>query len=312
MRTAAAEALGRLGWRATQALPALSKAAQGSRSERASCCHRLVPLSWPVSPTMVTELSSALAGEADPAVKIAMLAALESMAPGSPVILDGHLSTLRDPDASVRKAAATFQKVPLDDSLVSALGTALADANDDVQSAAATSLTAILFENPSVVPTLVNALRDQKLRKAVNSRLIKTTSATPTLVGLNHFRGGTPGSGLGQGGDPAFRCHRLERQGDHIKSLRSAWPIVSFSAKSRNEDIRKSVEPALPIYLQGLDDSEPFVRQEVLSRLDSIPIRRRDCDGPHQVSRAVGPAIRRADDRVCRPRRTVRVRRLRC
>jgi HEAT repeat protein len=50
--------------------------------------------------------------------------------------------------------------------------------------------------------------------------------------------------------------------------------IVSFSAKTRNEELRKVVEPALLIFLQGLEETDPAVRHDVLSQLESIPIRR--------------------------------------
>ena len=48
--------------------------------------------------------------------------------------------------------------------------------------------------------------------------------------------------------------------------------IVAFSA--RNPELRKSIEPALETYLEGLNDSSHEIRQEVLSRIGAVPIRR--------------------------------------
>ena len=52
--------------------------------------------------------------------------------------------------------------------------------------------------------------------------------------------------------------------------------IAGFSSLSRNADLQKSTEPALQLYLGGLDDGNPEIRREVLGRLDSIPIHRAD------------------------------------
>ncbi len=52
--------------------------------------------------------------------------------------------------------------------------------------------------------------------------------------------------------------------------------IVSFSRLSRDGDLRKSVEPALQIYLQGLDESDSSIRDDVISRVGRIPIRREE------------------------------------
>ena len=52
--------------------------------------------------------------------------------------------------------------------------------------------------------------------------------------------------------------------------------IVSFLRLSRDEDLREAVEPALQVYLQGLDEDDPAIHKEVLGHLDAIPIRRPD------------------------------------
>ena len=49
--------------------------------------------------------------------------------------------------------------------------------------------------------------------------------------------------------------------------------IVSFSGLSANAELRRAIEPALPLLLNGLEDSDAAVRVNVLARLDAIPIR---------------------------------------
>ena len=276
VRIAASETLGRLGWRATPAVPALTAAIKDPETEvRLAATNTLRELGT-ASETAVTQLATALSGEPDGAVRVALLGALEAIAPGTPAVLDAHLSALHDPNPAVRKAAATFQKVPLDDSLVTALGTALGDPNDDVRRAVAGSLTAILFENPAAVPTLVKGLRDDKQRKAVVAALDEDYQRDPDSRGLGHFRTGIPGVLAAVNvAIPELR-DALTVKNNEVTSrvFYLLGRIVSFSAKTRNEELRKAVEPALPNFLQGLEERDPAVRQDVLSQLESIPIRR--------------------------------------
>ena len=52
--------------------------------------------------------------------------------------------------------------------------------------------------------------------------------------------------------------------------------IVSFSGLTRNERLRKALEPALETYIKGLEESDPAVREEVVGRLEAIPIGQKD------------------------------------
>jgi HEAT repeat protein len=275
-RIAAAETLGRLGWRAAPAVPALAVAIADPDVEVRLAATNALRVLGSVSVSAVSDLATALPREPDAAVRVAALAALDAIAPASPPVLGAHLSALRDPDSAVRKAAATFQKVPLDDSLVTALGTALADSSDEVCQAVAGSLTAILFEKPAVVPILVKALRDDKQQKAVIGALDKDYERDPDSRGLSHFRVGVPELQAAVNvAIPVLRDALTVKNAEiTARVFYLLGRISSFSAVTRNEDLRKAVEPALLSYLLGLEDSDPPVRQEVLARLDSIPIRR--------------------------------------
>ena len=60
-------------------------------------------------------------------------------------MIDSHLAALHDSDAQVRKTAATFPKVPEDDSVIVALVAALDDPAGEVRQAAAKSLASVMF-----------------------------------------------------------------------------------------------------------------------------------------------------------------------
>jgi HEAT repeat protein len=275
LRIAAASALGQFGWRAAPALPALIATLKDGQSEvRLAVVNALGALGH-VSATAVTPLAIAQAGEADAVVRAAIVRALEAIAPGTPPVLDAHVKALRDPDPRVREAAARFQDVPADDSVVSPLGSALADPNEKVRLVAAGSLTRVLFANPAVVPVLCKALGDRTRRTTVLETLgshLETTSdwddwvRAPNLPGLKV----TLGAAI-----PAL-TEALSLKDEAVSPVVFGLlgRILSFSAMSKNEELRKSIEPALQVYLNGLHESDPSIREEVLSRLDSIPIRR--------------------------------------
>ena len=133
VRIAAAVTLGRLGWRATSALPALIVTLKDPETKvRAAAVNALQALG-PVSRTAVAPLAAALADEADAGLRAAIPQALDAIAPGTPPVLDAHLNALRDREPAVRKSGASFKTVPADDSLVSALASALGDSDDDVR-----------------------------------------------------------------------------------------------------------------------------------------------------------------------------------
>ena len=60
--------------------------------------------------TAAPQLASALTGESNVAVRVAMLATLDAVAPNSPAVRDAHLAALRDTEASVRKAGTRFRR----------------------------------------------------------------------------------------------------------------------------------------------------------------------------------------------------------
>ena len=166
--------------------------------------------------------------------------------------------------------------MPLDDAIVSALGTALGDPSDDVRRAVAGSLTAILFESPDVVPTLLRGFRDDAQRIAILAALDQDFERDPDSRGLGHFRNGIAGlQAAVVVAIPALR-DALELKNDEVTArvFYLLGRIVTFATKSRNEELRKTVEAAVPIYLKGLQQSDPSVRQEVLGQLESTPILR--------------------------------------
>jgi HEAT repeat protein len=276
VRLSACETVGRLGWRASSAVPALTALTKDSETEVRLAAVSALRSLGNASSTAVTQLATNFAGESNATVKVALLGALDAIAPGVPPVVNAHLSALQDTDPAVRKAAVTFPKVPLDDAVVSALGKALGDPSDDVRRAAAGSLTAILFESPAIVPILVNGLRDDRQRKAVVEALDKDYEQDPDSRGLGHFRTGIPGIQAAVNVAIPVLRDALAVKNNEISSrvLYLLGRIVSFSAITRNDELRKAVEPALPLYLQGLEGTDPAVCQEALSRLDSIPIDR--------------------------------------
>ena len=275
-RIAAAETLSRLGWRATSAVPALAAAVADPDAEVRLAATKALQVLGSASAAAVAALATAIPREPDAPIRVATLEALDAIAPGSPPVLGAHLSALRDSDPVVRKAAATFKTVPVDDSLIGALGTALADPSDEVRRSVAGTLTDLLFEKPAVVLVLVKALCDDKQRKAVIEALDKDYEGEPDSRGLSHFRAGIPGLQAAVNVAIPVLQDTLKVKNAEITSrvYYLLGRISSFSSLTRNEDLRKAVEPALLTYLQGLEDPDQAVRQEALNRLDSIPIRR--------------------------------------
>ncbi len=148
-------------------MPALTATLSDSEIKvRVSTANALRALG-PISGEAVPSLASALSREVDPGVRVAIVEALEAIAPGTPAVLNTHLIALVDVDPSVRKTGAVFQKVPTDDSVVRALATALGDSDEEVRLKAADSLMMVLFSHQEVVPTLLKAVRDDAQRKTV-------------------------------------------------------------------------------------------------------------------------------------------------
>ena len=169
-----------------------------------------------LSGAAVTPLATALKDEADAGVRVAIVEALEVIAPGTPPTLDAHLKALHDTDPSVRTAAASFQKVPTDDSVISALESGLGDPIDEVRLKVAASLTEILFANPRVIPALLKALGQDEQRKAVVEALSKHLDKTSDQAEFRRVRGNLPG----------------------LKAtLNTAIPAIAQSLSLKNEEI---------------------------------------------------------------------------
>ncbi len=221
-------------------------------------------------------LSAALAAEGDPAVRAAIVEALETIAPGTPPVLESHQRALRDPDPLVRAAGARFQDVPADDAMVTALAAALIDPSEDVRGRVAGSMTQVLFESPRVVPALLEALRDSAARPTVVESLRIHLRNTSEEAEFSRFRGKLPKLTATLGAVIPELAQALSRNDPESSAavFGLLGRIVAFTRLSRDEGLRKCIEPAVETYLHGLNDSDPAVREEVLSRVGKVPIRR--------------------------------------
>ena len=278
VRIAAAEALGRLDWPATVGLPGLITVLKDPEVRVRMAAATTLRALAKVSGAAVTPLATVLKGEADARVRAAIVHALEAIAPGTPAVVDAHVKALHDPDPTVRAAAARFQTVPTDDAMVWALGSALGDPSDEVRLKAAGSLTEVLFANPAVVPALLKALGDDRQREAVVDALSHHLDKTSDQADFSRVRGNLPGlMATLKTVIPAIE-QTLSRKDEEISPLVYGLlgRIVSFSSLSRDGDLRKAIEPALQVYLKGLDESVPAIREQVLDRLEAIPIGREE------------------------------------
>jgi HEAT repeat protein len=272
LRVAASKTVAGLGWRASSALPALfNNLSAPDPTVRIAAIDALGALGK-VSETAVQPLASALRAETDAAIRAAIVRALEAIAPGTPSVLDAHLIALRDPDPAVRAAGAGFTKVPSDDAVVSALVTALGDPSEDVRQKVASSLTEILFESSAVAPAILNALRDSIQRKAVVEALGKQLTNARASADFRRVRTAAL-SGVIRALSEALS---LDDEGIRLVVYRALGRIVAFSRLSDDENIRKAIEPAFPVYLGGLDEKDPAIRAELLSSLRWVTFHRED------------------------------------
>jgi HEAT repeat protein len=222
-----------------------------------------------VSETAVARLATALAREPDAVVRAAIVGAVEAIAPGTTPVLEAHVNALRDPDPAVRRAGATFKKVQGADSLVSALVKALGDPSDDVRGKVASSLTEILFETSAVAPALLNALRENTQRDAVVEALRQHLETTTASADLSRVRIATLGAVV-----HALK-NALSLDDADIRSVIYALVgrIVSFASLTRDQNLHEAIETVIPMYLKGLDESDPMIREQVLDRLGATSIR---------------------------------------
>ena len=165
------------------------------------------------------------------------------------------MTALHDSDPKVRRAAATLEKVVADDSVVSAMRTALDDPSDEVRLAAAVSLADVLFESSAVVPALIDALGDPRkaaqVLEALDGHFEKTTDQADfgrAQVTCRSFRATLKAA------IPALRKALTVKDDDiRLMVFTILGRIIAFSRLSRDADLAKAIEPTLPIYLKGLE-----------------------------------------------------------
>jgi HEAT repeat protein len=290
-RVAAAGTLGLLGWAATPHLPALIAAlADPEAKVRAAAAQAFGALGDSSTPA-VPPLAAKLSDDPDAGVRAAIVTALEAIAPGTPAVLAAHLHALRDPDPAVRKAAATFAKVPADDSAVSALEAALGDPDDEVRLKVAESLTEILFESPEVIPALCKGFRNDLQRKTLVAALENHLENTADAAEFSRVRGNGPKLRTTLGTAVPKLKEALSQKNEELRPVVFALlgRIVSFARATRDNELHKAIEPALQLYLEGLEENDPAIRAEVLGRLDRIPI------GREEIVAAVQKLLKRSD-----------------
>jgi hypothetical protein len=103
IRVASAEMIGRLGWRATPAVPALIGGLTDSETKVRYAAVSALRSLGDVSEAAVARLATALAREPDAVVRAAIVGAVEALAPGTPPVLEAHVNALRDPDPAIRE-----------------------------------------------------------------------------------------------------------------------------------------------------------------------------------------------------------------
>jgi hypothetical protein len=239
----------------------------------------------------VPRLASALAGEADPAVRAAIMDALEAIDAGAPPVVDAHLLALRDPSAEVRRAGASFHGVPADDTVVSSLEKALGDPDEGVRAKVANCLTRVLFQNPTVVPALLKGAADPTQRKAILGALseyLENISDSAVFSGV-HGNLATLKSTLASAIPALTQALSATDNETRAAVYGLLGRVVSFSGLTRDEGIRMAVEPALKTYTKGLEESDPAIRQEVIRRLEAIPV------GQKQIVAALQRFLERSD-----------------
>jgi HEAT repeat protein len=275
-RIAAARALGSLGWRAKDALPNLIEAIKDPEVEvRRAAAEGLRALGKEADPA-VNALATAANEDADATVRAAALAALDAIAPGTRPVLDAHMAATRDRDPTVRAAAASFPKVPDDDSVAAALESALGDPDEAVRRSAAASLLKVMFQRQGVLATLVAAMGDEKRRAAVVEAVAKHLEKVRVTADFQAVRDDLPR--LRSVLEPAIPALRqgmgLEDPGARYAVGGLLVRIVAFARPARNAEFQKALEPALQALLAGLSDTSPDVRFLVLDEVGAVPIGR--------------------------------------
>jgi HEAT repeat protein len=96
IRVASAAMIGRLGWRATPAVPALIDRLTDSETKVRYAAVSALRSLGDVSEAAVARLATALAREPDAVVRAAIVGAVEALAPGTPPVLEAHVNALRE------------------------------------------------------------------------------------------------------------------------------------------------------------------------------------------------------------------------
>ena len=139
-------------------------------------------------------------------------------------------------------------------------------------------MTEILFANPGVIPALLKALGQDEQRKAVLEALSEHLDKTSDQTEFRRVRGNLPGLKATLNTAIPAIAQSLSLKNEEISPLVYALlgRIVAFLSLSFDADLRKAIEPSLPVYLAGLNESSRAIRAEVLDRIEAIPIRRED------------------------------------
>jgi HEAT repeat protein len=272
IRIAGAEALGRLRWRVKLAVPALTSVVKDPDAKvRAEVMHSLSALG-PASASAVPELVSSLANERDPGVRVTILQALDAIAPGTPPVLGAHVAGLSDPEPPVRAAAAGFPSVPADELVVAALVAHLGDPSEEVRKKVASSLSELCFEHPAVGVALFRALHDQTQREAVLGGLGQRLDRNLTPVERRRIQPAVLTALF-----PAIK-EALACKDDPVRLIgyRVLGRITLIPRNRPDENLQKAAEQALTMYLEGLTENDPSIREEVLHHVGSVAIGRAD------------------------------------
>ncbi len=224
----------------------------------------------------VSALTAALRAEAEAPVRVAILEALETVAPGTRQVLDAHVEALKDRDPRVREAAAHFGRVPTDDAVLAALKSALDDDSEPVRAAASRSLCEIMFLKPQVIPTLIQALGESAQCQNVATALDEHLQQVSDRAEFGRLRGDLTGlrATLASAVPALQKAVTSDGAERRARAFEILGRITAFSDLNRDAELLKAIEPAIGPYLVGLESDDPGVRRGVLGRLGSIGIHR--------------------------------------
>ncbi len=130
----------------------------------------------------------------------------------------------------------------------------------------------MLFENSAVALAMLSALRDNTQREAVVEALGRYLKNTTVAANLRRVRTAALATVIQALSDA--RSVKDERA--RLLVYRVLGRIVAFARLSGDGNVRKAIEPALQVYLSGLDEQDPAIRAELLRSLGKITIRRAD------------------------------------